>query len=233
MVGYAPTNDSDPLAKDDFYNGLQDCLSGRNRKDMLILIGEFNAKLGKNNQGFEEVMGQQGEGDTMSDNGERFADACAANELVIGGTIFPHKRIHKITWVSPDNHTENQIDHICIGKKFRTSLQDVRSYRGADVGSDHHLVIGRVQLKLKRQRRCTGQRARYNVSLLKDKEYKEQFNITLKNRFQVLEQDLEVDGNIEGKWEDVKACWIQTCQEVLGKGNGIINHGSPLKPLDS
>ena len=108
--------------------------------------------------------------------------------------------------MSLDNHTENQIDHICISKTFRTSLQDVRSYRGADVGSDHHLVIGKVQLKLKRQRRFTGQRARYNVSLLKDKDCKEQFNITLKNRFQVLEQDLEVDGNVEGNWEDVKAC---------------------------
>ena len=50
---------------------------------MLILIEDFNAKLGKNNQGFEEVIGKQGYGDTMSDNGKRFADACAANELVV------------------------------------------------------------------------------------------------------------------------------------------------------
>ena len=151
----------------------------------------------------------------MSDNGERFADAYAANELVLRGTIFPHKIIHKITWVSPDNHTENQIDH--IRQDIQDPITGLRSYRGADAGSDHHLVIGKVQLKLKRQRRCTGQRVRYNVSLLKDKDHKEQFNITLKNRFQVLEQDLEVDGNVEGNWEDVKACWIQTCQEVLGK----------------
>ena len=61
-------------------------------------------------------MGQQGDGDTMSDNKESFADACAANELVIGGTIFPHKRIHKITLVSPDNHIENreQLEASCL-----------------------------------------------------------------------------------------------------------------------
>ena len=70
------------------------------------------------------------------------------------------------------------------------------------------MVKRRVQLKLKRKRRSTGQRARYNVTLPKDKDYKEQFNITFKNKFQVLEQDLEVDNNVEGKWEDVKACWI-------------------------
>ena len=75
-------------------------------------------------------------------------DICALNKLVIGGSIFPHKRIHKATWVSPDHTTENQIDHICISKKFRRSLQDVRVKRGADVASDHHLLTARLKLKL-------------------------------------------------------------------------------------
>jgi len=68
-------------------------------------------------------MGRPGLGE-MSDNGEKFTDFCALNGLVIGGSIFPHKRIHKVTWVSPDNSTaENKINHICINKKFRRSLQ--------------------------------------------------------------------------------------------------------------
>ena len=70
------------------------------------------------------------------------------DKLVIGGSIYPHKRIHKATWVSPDHKTENQIDHICISKKFRRSLQDVRVKRGADVASDHHLLTARLKLKL-------------------------------------------------------------------------------------
>nr|KAG5705020.1 hypothetical protein BaRGS_018750 [Batillaria attramentaria] len=49
--------------------------------------------------------------------------------LVIGGSIFPHKRIHKATWRSPDHVTENQIDHICISRKFRRSWRDVRVMR--------------------------------------------------------------------------------------------------------
>ena len=86
----------------------------------------------------------------MNESDERFADLCALNQVVIGGSIFPHKRIHKATWRSPDHRTENQIDHICISRKIRRSLRDVRVLRGADVSSDHHLVVTVMRLLLKK-----------------------------------------------------------------------------------
>ena len=94
-------------------------------------------------------MGTHGLGQ-MNENGERFADLCALNQLVIGGSIFPHKRIHKATWISPNHVTKNQINHICISGKFRKSWQDVQVMRGADVSSDHHLLMTTVRLLLKR-----------------------------------------------------------------------------------
>lgn len=106
----------------------------------------------------------------MNDNGQRFIDLCAFNNLVIGGGIFPHKWIHKRTWVSPDSVTENQTDHISISKKFRRSLQDVRVRRGADVASDHHVVAANMQLKLKKNwTKTTQRRVKYDVSRLKIK----------------------------------------------------------------
>ena len=85
----------------------------------------------------------------MNENGEMFTYLCSFNRLIIGGSVFPHKRIHKATWVSPDHRTENQIDHICISQKFKRSMQDVRVHRGADAASDHHLVLTKLKLKLK------------------------------------------------------------------------------------
>nr|KAG5706182.1 hypothetical protein BaRGS_019509 [Batillaria attramentaria] len=82
---------------------------------MTILMGDFNAKIGSDNTDYEDTMGTHGL-EQMNENGERFADFCALNQLVIGGSIFPHKRIHKTTWRSPDHVTENQIDHICISR---------------------------------------------------------------------------------------------------------------------
>ncbi|XP_060756794.1 craniofacial development protein 2-like [Neoarius graeffei] len=122
---YAPTNEAEEEIKDDFYYQLQAVLDRRGAKDITILMGDFNAKIGVDNTGYEDVMGIHGLGQ-MNENGERFADLCSLNELVIGGSIFPHKRIHLATWRSPDHITENQIDHMCISRKFRRSCQDVR-----------------------------------------------------------------------------------------------------------
>ena len=106
----------------------------------------------------------------MHDNGERFVNACAINNIVIGGSVFTHIRIHKATWVSPDQVTENHIDRIGINKMFRRSLQDVRVMRGADVASDHHLVTARLKLKLRRNGvEHERGKARYNVNFLKDR----------------------------------------------------------------
>nr|KAG5706894.1 hypothetical protein BaRGS_021400 [Batillaria attramentaria] len=140
---YAPTNDAEEEKKDDFYQQLQTVIDRGGAKDMTILMGDFNAKIGSDNTGYENTMGTHGLGQ-MNENGERFADLCALNQLVIGGSIFPHKRIHKATWRSPDHVTENQIDHICISRKFRRSWRDVRVMRGADVSSDHHLLATRT-----------------------------------------------------------------------------------------
>ncbi|XP_072047018.1 craniofacial development protein 2-like [Amphiura filiformis] len=134
---YSPTNESEDEVKEEFYDHLQSVLDKCSEKDVNIIMGDFNAKIGNDNTGYEDIMGRHGIGD-MSENGERFLNTCALNKFVIGGSVFPHKRIHKATWVSPDHKTENQIDHFCIGKKF--TLQDVRVKRGADVASDHQVT---------------------------------------------------------------------------------------------
>nr|KAG5685972.1 hypothetical protein BaRGS_017411 [Batillaria attramentaria] len=138
--------------------------------------------------------------------------------LVIGGSIFPHKRIHKATWRSPDHVTENQIDHICISQKFRRSWRDVRVMRGADVSSDHHLLATTLRLQLKRHTNANNTRTRYNVGLLRNTDTQAAFRISLSNRFQPLQdliEDSEMD--IETHWEHSKKLWHDTCEEVLGK----------------
>ncbi|VDP49108.1 unnamed protein product [Schistosoma curassoni] len=152
-------------------------------------MGDLNAEVEIDNIGYEDIMGRYELGE-RNKNGEKFVNLCVFNKLVIGGTIFPHKRIHKATWISPDHTTENQIDHICINKKIRGTMEGVRTRRGADVASDHHLVVANLKLKLSKNWR-TGQIAlqRFNTAVLRDTNKFNEFKIALNNRFQAL-QDL-------------------------------------------
>ena len=53
-----------------------------------------------------------------------------------------------IKHVTPDGNTKTQIDYILISQKWRSSLQDVRNNRGANLASDHHLLIAMIELRL-------------------------------------------------------------------------------------
>ncbi|XP_055890589.1 uncharacterized protein LOC129927195 isoform X3 [Biomphalaria glabrata] len=95
---------------------------------------------------------------------------CATSNLVIGVTVFPHKRINKAT------------DHVCIVKKFCQSLQDERVRQGAVVASDHHLLIARVRLKLKKSwTGVSSQCQHYSTIVMKDGEN----GVTLDNNLKI------------------------------------------------
>lgn len=163
------------------------------------------------------MMGRHGLGQ-MNENGEMFADLCASNRLVIGGSMYPHKRVHKATWISPDHITENQIHHICIGQKFRRSLQDVCVKRGADAASDHHLVLAKMKLKLKKSWSVGSTRIKYNVEFLKDRETAEKYHVTLSHKYQVLQELYNKDDiDLHAQWQQAKEIWTSTCEETLGK----------------
>ncbi|XP_061194738.1 craniofacial development protein 2-like [Saccostrea echinata] len=147
-----PTDDAEDDKKFSFCDGLQEIVDNTPSHDALLILEDLNAKVGKRNQGKENNMGEQGLGECNS-NGERLCTFCQENNLIIGGTIFMHKDIHKTTWNSSDGRTKNQIDHIIINKRWKSSLLDVVAKQGADVGSDHSLVLAKVKLMLRKSRR--------------------------------------------------------------------------------
>ena len=164
---YAPTEDADEADKDAFYDQLQAVTDEVPTHDLVMVLGDLNARPGNNNIGRDRVMGKHGIG-TINDNGERLCHFCEENNMVIRGTLFQHRDIHKTTWTSPSVTIKSQIDHILIKGKRRSSLQDVRAYRGADVASDHNLLVAVLSLKLRRARRRQGRGHQFDSSKLKD-----------------------------------------------------------------
>ena len=93
---YAPTNDGGEEDKNLFYEQLQAELEEIPQHDVIIVMGDMNAKVGDDNLGVERTMGRHGCG-TINNNGERLVDFCADNSMVIGGTLFPRRTTHKLT----------------------------------------------------------------------------------------------------------------------------------------
>ena len=71
-------------------------MNNRSKREIILLMGDFNAKGGNDNTRYREIMSRRGYSDN-NENGQDLADVCASNKLVIGGTLFPHKEIHKTT----------------------------------------------------------------------------------------------------------------------------------------
>ncbi|CAH8431624.1 unnamed protein product, partial [Schistosoma mattheei] len=96
-------------------------------------------------------------------------------------------------------------------------MKDVRTRKGADIASDHHLVVANLKLKLKKNW-TSGQTAlqRFNTAFLRETDKLNEFKIALNNRFQAL-QDLlkEEETTMDDKWEGIKEALPSTCQEVL------------------
>lgn len=67
------------------------------RHDTNIVMGDMNAKVGRDNTNYETAVGREGCG-TINENGEWLVELCTIYDLFIGGTLFPHKDIHKLTW---------------------------------------------------------------------------------------------------------------------------------------
>ena len=125
---YAPTDEAEE-EKDDFYNPLQDNLNEIPKHDIRILMGDINAQISRNRDGFGQMIGPFGSASHTNYNGERLILFWSINYLCIGNSYFRNKMIYKYIWRSPDGHTKNEIDYFYISQRWRSVLQDVRSYR--------------------------------------------------------------------------------------------------------
>jgi len=142
-----------------------------------------------------------------NENGQLLIELCGKHGLVIGGTVFPHKEGHKVTWITLDKDKQggNQIDHICISRNWRKSLLDVQNKRGADIGSDHHMIMGILRIKTQKVIRKTMNR-RYNLKRLEDIESQKTFKTKLREGASALRYE-RCEG-VEEKWERIKTTFF-------------------------
>ena len=106
---YALTSYAEEAEVDQFYEDLQDLLELTLNKDVLFIIGDWNAK--RVSQETPGVTGKFGLGE-QNEAGQRLIEFCQENALVIANTFFQQHKRRLYTWTSPDGPYQNQIDYI-------------------------------------------------------------------------------------------------------------------------
>jgi hypothetical protein len=175
----APCEDKGDDVKDSFYEELGRVFDQFPTYDMKILLGDFNATIG--NESLHEISNA---------NGGRVVNFATYKNLVVKTTMFPHRKIHKYTRTSPEGNTYNQIDHVLTDRRRHSSILDVRSFRVADCDTDHYLVVAKTRHRLADSKRAAQKidMERLNVKELNQGDVKQQYQVTIRNKFSALEK---------------------------------------------
>ena len=125
ISAYAPTLDAEHNVKEDFYRALDAILQKTPATDMLILMGDFNARVGTEHLVWSKVIGQHGVG-KMNHNGLRLLSLCAEHQLVITNTIFQMKNRLNTTWQHPHSKHWHLLDYVIDRQKDRKDVLTTR-----------------------------------------------------------------------------------------------------------
>ena len=111
-----------------FYEDLQDLRELTPPKDVLFMIGNWNAKVGI--QEMPRVIGKFAL-EVQNETGQRLTQFCQEDTLVIANTLFQQQKRRLYTWTSPDGQHQNQIDYILCSQRGRNSIQSAKNKTGS------------------------------------------------------------------------------------------------------
>ena len=174
---YAPTSNAEKAEVERLCEDLQDLIELTPKKDVLFIIGDWNAKMGS----------QETPGVTNFDLGvqnearQRLIEFCQENALVVANTLFQQHKRRLYTWTSPDGQHRNHIDYILCSQRWRSSIQSTKTRPGAGCGSDHELLITKFRLKLKKVWK-TARPFRYDLNQIPY-----DYTVKVRNRFKGLD----------------------------------------------
>ena len=141
---YVLTSNAEETDIEWFYEDLQDLLELAPKKDVLFIIGDWNAKVGS--QEIPGITGKFGLG-VQNEARQKLTEFCQDNTLVIANTLFQQNSIHGYHQMV---NTKIRLMIFFTTKDGKTVYSQKKSRLGADCVSDHELLIANFRLTLKK-----------------------------------------------------------------------------------
>jgi hypothetical protein len=212
---YAPTVAAEEKEIEEFYEKLQNVNDRIPKGDVVVMMGDLNAKVGTERTDADGVIGKFGYGQRNS-RGDRLIEFCRTNGLCIANTLFKQAKENRSwTWESPCGKYHNQIDFIMVDQKRKGWIKNCRAFPSADVGSDHQLLLAELKMKLLK----TGKKdliRRVDVSRLQDSQIKANYQACLEAKLHQTLNDAEQEDDVDKMWEKVKDAMQKLTIQSLG-----------------
>ena len=217
VSAYAHTMTNPDEVKDKFYDDLDNVISATPRTDKLILLGDFNARVGTDHQTWEGVIGPEGVGKCNS-NGLLLLKKCAEHDLLITNTVFRLPNRNKTSWMHPRSKHWHLIDYVIVRRTDRQGVKVTKTMCGADCWTDHRLVVSKLNLRIQPARRPQGKKApkRLDVSKLNKDSMRQDFLTDICNQLDAM--------NLSS--EDPEENWTVFHKTVLSSAASTLGHPS-------
>ena len=211
ISAYAPTMTNEEEEKERFYQQLHSIILSVPITDKLIILGDFNARVGKDTKIWNKVIGRHGMGSTNS-NGTMLLSLCAEHKLVISNTTFDQPESHIGSWQHPRSKRWHLIDYVITRQRDQRDVSIARAYRGADCDTDHKLIRARVSFTIepRHQNQTKAPKTKkLNVEALKDPAVRDALELAL----QAIDAST---ADADTCWDDIKTHTTAAAAEVLG-----------------
>ena len=211
ISAYAPTMTKADEVKDKFYDSV---ISAAPRTDKLILLGDFNARVGTDHQTWEGVIGSEDVGKCNS-NGLLLLRKCAEHELLIKHTVFRLPTRLKKSWMHPRSKYWHLIDYVIVRRKDRQDVRVTKTMCGADCWTDNRLDVSKLNLRIQPVRRPQDKKVpkKLDVSKLKQDSKRQAFLNDLCSRLDALEHSSE---DVDESWTVFKDTVYSSAINSLG-----------------
>ena len=217
IAAYSPTlpcgNASDKKEQEEavqqFYQCLEDAIRRVPPHNLLIVLGDMNARLGT------DIVKYSYHQETNY-NGQRLFDLAEATDLVIGNTSFRKRHGKLMTHLNSANGTKSQLDYIMIRRKWRGCLQNVEAYSSfSSVGSDHRVVAASVKLRLRANMKQSRKVRFYWTALSQETDLQARYSVEIRNRYEGLKSESGED--ISSQYDCLVKANLETAANILPK----------------
>lgn len=210
---YAPTMSNPEQEKDYFYEQLCTVILKLQHKDKLVLMGNFNARVGADHQTWPGVLDPHGVGQ-MNSNGLHLLSLCREFDLAITNTFHQQTSNRKTTWMHPRSKNWHMIDYVITKQRDVKDFNITRSFHSTCYLSDYALLCSKASFSITQKKHITKSLIpkRINVLPFKSSHKKRELSNQLESSLDLV----QITDDIESSWKSCRDTTYKISLEVLG-----------------